>query len=444
MAAAAWASRITKWAGKVLQPGTAEAAALAATSPTPTVFRHLAATDGWIRLPGTAVENGITYSPDPLAPAGRTTYVFGFRDVTGLADTLVSAQKGHTQNSAPLLIFDEGDSIQITLTNLGLQQRPDLVDSHTIHWHGFRDATPIFDGVPEMSISVPIGRDFPYYYHPTDPGTYMYHCHFEDVEHVQMGMTGIVFVRPAQNGGNTGMGIPVARYKGGTASNSPLGYVYNDGVAPSAPTSTAYDREFALFLTEVWALAHYYDAHIQQMDWSEYHADFFTMNGRSYPDTLAPNGGGTNPTTGDLIAPAGRSDLQYQPISSLIQCNAGDKVLLRVVNLGYTQAAMRLAGIKLRVVGKDATPLRGLGTGGLRNGANTSYVTDTIYLGAGEAYDAIFTAPPKTGSGYDTYLFYNNALGSLTQPGGPGLGGQMTEIRVYAAGTLPAQTAPNT
>ena len=28
----------------------------------------------------------------------------------------------------------------------------------------------------------------------------MYHCHFEDVEHVQMGMTGIVFVRPLQDG----------------------------------------------------------------------------------------------------------------------------------------------------------------------------------------------------------------------------------------------------
>ena len=84
------------------------------------------------------------------------------------------------------------------------------------------------------------------------------------------------------------------------------------------------------------------------------------------------------------------------------------------------------------------------GTGGLRNGADTSYITDTIYLGAGESFDAIFTAPPKVGAGYDTYLLYNNALGALTKPGGAGLGGQMTEVRVYAAGALSAQTAPNT
>jgi hypothetical protein len=51
---------------------------------------------------------------------------------------------------------------------------------------------------------------------------------------------------------------------------------------------------------------------------------------------------------------------------------------------------------------------------------------------------------------YDTYLLFNNALGSLNRPNndpsktGLGLGGQMTEVRVYAAGALPLQTAPNT
>src|SRR5207302_8053315 len=137
-------------------------------------------------------------------------------DVTGLSDTLVRAQKNKVQNPAPLLYFDEDDRIEISLSNLGLTQRPDLTDSHTIHWHGFRNAIPLFDGVPEMSIAVPIGRSFPYFYHPTDPGTYMYHCHFEDVEHVQMGMASVVFVRPAQNKAG-GSGAPVARYVSGVA-----------------------------------------------------------------------------------------------------------------------------------------------------------------------------------------------------------------------------------
>jgi hypothetical protein len=104
---------------------------------------------------------------------------------------------------------------------------------------------------------------------------------------------------------------------------------------------------------------------------------------------------------------------------------------------------MRLAGIKMKIVGKDATILRGVGATGTRSGADTTYSTDTIQIGAGESFDAIFTAPPKTGSGYDTYLLYSTQMGGLTNPGVPGLGGQLTEVRVYAAGTLPPQTAPN-
>ena len=64
---------------------------------------------------------------------------------------------------------------------------------------------------------------------------------------------------------------------------------------------------------------------------------------------------------GDLIAPAGRPDLQYQPYSALVTCNAGERVLLRFANLGFREAAMTLAGIKMKVVGKDATPMRGIG-----------------------------------------------------------------------------------
>ena len=119
--------------------------------------------------------------------------------------------------------------------------------------------------------------------------------------------------------------------------------------------------------------------------------------------------------------------------------------MLRFVNLGYTQPAMKLTGIPMHVVGKDATPLRGLGAGGLRNGADTSYMADTIYLGAGESFDAIFTAPStnKTGQNSDTYRLFNNAFGALTTPGSGGLGGQMTEVRVFAAGALGPQTGPN-
>jgi hypothetical protein len=34
-------------------------------------------------------------------------------------------------------------------------------------------------------------------------------------------------------------------------------------------------------------------------------------------------------------------------------------------------------------------------------------------------------------------------MGTLQNPGLPGIGGQVTEIRVYAAGSIPAQTKAN-
>ena len=225
----------------------------------------------------------------------------------------------------------------------------------------------------------------------------------------------------------------------GDTSLYPSGkYAYNDGDG-----STGYDREFAMLLSEVWCDSHWADAHIQLPEWSDYRADFALLNGRVYPDTLAPNGSidPFNPerdASGDLIPPAGRPDLQYQPLSALVTCNAGERVLLRFANLGFRESAMTLAGIKMKVVGKDATPMKG------RDGTDTSYEASVVSFGAGESIDAIFTAPPKTGPGeYDTYILYNREYERSNNLAG-GFGGQRTEVRVYAAGTLPPQSIPNT
>jgi hypothetical protein len=146
------------------------------------------------------------------------------------------------------------------------------------------------------------------------------------------------------------------------------------------------------------------------------------------------------------VAPA-RPELRYQPVSSLIRVNAGDKVLLRIVSLGYEQYSMTLAGPTMRVVAKDARFLKG------SDGTANSYDSNIVEIGPGESVDAIFTAPafdPRAPlfsdarGQYNKYLFYNRQYAHLNNAGGSGPGGQMTEIRVYRAGTLAAQTAPNT
>jgi FtsP/CotA-like multicopper oxidase with cupredoxin domain len=435
---AALVAGVGTWTGRVLAP---EQVAAAADAP-PNLY--LAGTDGWIHLPPTPAIGA--FHPDNLAPPGLTTYIFGFRNVTGMTDTQRLNQKNKAQHSAPMFWVDQYDptahnEFRVQLTNLGLALRPDLFDAHTLHWHGFRNVIPFYDGEPTGSVSVPAGREFTYVYRPREAGTYMFHCHVEDVEHVHMGMTGLVFVRPSQNRTGNPAGAPVARLSGG-ASSAPMGYLYNDGVATTNPTSTAYDREFAMFLSEVWAEAHWADAHIQLPEWSDYRADFALLNGRVYPDTVVANGSvdAFHPVfdaNGDLIAPAGRPDLQYQPISSLVRCNEGERVALRFSNLGFRESAMTITGIRMRVVGRDATPMKG------RDGTDASYETDTLNIGPGESYDVLFTAPTKTGSGaYDTYYLYNRSFARSNNLAPGGFGGQTTEIRVYASG-VGSQSYPN-
>jgi FtsP/CotA-like multicopper oxidase with cupredoxin domain len=354
---------------------------------------HLAATDGWVSMPATASPVA-PYWPDPWAPAPYDMYVFGFRDVSNLPANEVIAQRGLAQISAPVLSFDEGDEVEVTLTNLGLSMRPDLVDGHTMHWHGFNNALPLFDGVPEMSASVPVGKSLLYYYRPHEPGTYMYHCHFEDVEHVQMGMTGLLYVRPKINNDTL-------------ANPDGLTCVYND-------LDTAYDVEFPLFLSENQPEAHYRDAHIQVTDWSDYNAGFSLFNGRAYPDTLLPN---TDPMSDTL---GGLERLRYQPQTSLMEAKVGDVVLLRMANLGSLRHSVTVDGIPLRVIGADASQLKSADS-------DNSFVTNSIEIAPGESRDVLLTAPAV-----GTYRIYDRNFANLSNNGDAGYGGMLTELRVSA------------
>jgi FtsP/CotA-like multicopper oxidase with cupredoxin domain len=389
-----------------------------AASPNAATSLRLAATDGHIQLPGL----------DPVKfPDGL--YVFGFSGPVPRSFTMkdiVKTYKGNVQFPAPIIWVDQESDVTIRIANAGFLARPDLDDAHTLHWHGFRNQIALFDGVPEVSIGVKALTQFPYFYRPHDPGTYMYHCHFEDVEHVQMGMQGSIFVRPIQNStGAQGGAVPVARLGGNTDPSAPMGYVYNDGDG-----STAYDREFALLLDELWTTPHWNGEHVQESVWTDYDPEYYTINGRAYPDTVKPH----------IDA-----SLPEQPVSGLIQANGGEKVLLRLSNLGYQQAAMQLPGITMHVVGEDATLLRG------PEGADLSYDTNTIYIGPGESRDVIFDAPAFDASlpistdahgDYNTYLFMNRNLNHATNPGLSGLGGQVTEVRVYQD-DLPDQAEAN-
>ncbi len=169
---------------------------------------------------------------------GKVQYLFSFADLTGIMEadamavgTLAAALP------APLIQLDQGKEFYLTLTNVGMLIRPDLFDPHTIHFHGFPNASSVFDGVPDASVSINMGASLTYYYNLVEPGTFMYHCHVEATEHMQMGMLGNLYVRPIQNRCLTvGPACPAGHVDGDK-------YVYNDG-----DRSTLYDVEYPIQL----------------------------------------------------------------------------------------------------------------------------------------------------------------------------------------------------
>jgi FtsP/CotA-like multicopper oxidase with cupredoxin domain len=307
---------------------------------------------------------------------------------------------------APTIVVDEDDELFLSLTNVGMAQRPDLFDPHTIHWHGFPQAGAIFDGVPDSSISINMGATLTYYYNAKDAGTYMYHCHVEATEHMQMGMLGNLWVRPRQNKTGYGGDANTISRLGGNPSSAVEGYAYNDGDG-----TTAYDVEFPIQIGSIDPEFHDASFNTQPLPFAGMRDTYFMLNGRGYPDTV---------NTAVLSTSNDFSGSQpSQPMHSLITAAVGQRILLRISNLAITEFyTLGTNGLDMQVVGRDARLLRD------DAGNNMYYETNSLTLGGGQSVDVIVTAPAA-----GTYFLYAKNLHRLSN-NNENFGGMMTEIRI--------------
>jgi plastocyanin len=131
----------------------------------------------------------------------------------------------------PLVAIDEDDELFLTLSNVGMIMRPDLFEQHTVHFHGYPQASSYFDGVPDASVAIAIAGSMTYYYTAPEAGTYFWHCHITPPEHLQMGMVGQLYVRPRQNR------VPV--YDAVTRPDAPTLYAAESGYQSLNPASAA-------------------------------------------------------------------------------------------------------------------------------------------------------------------------------------------------------------
>jgi FtsP/CotA-like multicopper oxidase with cupredoxin domain len=143
---------------------------------------------------------------------------------------------------------------------------------------------------------------------------------------------------------------------------------------------------------------------------------YFLLNGRSYPDTVAPGPQATVATDGQMH--------YSQPMPAIINIPVGGKALLRLVNLSVSEYhTLQSLGVPMKVVGWNAKLLRD------QAGNNTEYWTNSITLGGGESLDAILDA---TSTPVGTYYLYSPNLDHLSNDA-ENFGGMMTEVHVCSS-----------
>jgi Multicopper oxidase len=360
---------------------------------------------------------------------------------------------------APLMAIDEDDEFFLTLTNVGMIMRPDLFEQHTVHFHGYPNASSFYDGVPDASVAINIAASFTYYYLAPDAGTYFWHCHITPPEHLQMGMVGQLFVRPRQNRVAVGSALYGARQQQDldlrtacvsgndilcshplpaavntvtragtpatpTAQAVPKGnYAYNDGDG-----STYYDVEYPIQMHGFDPNFHFVGMTFNPEGFADMKDKYFLLNGRSYPDTVS---------TGPLQTQSADGVNHFsQPLSTLINIPAGQRALLRISDLNVSEYhTLASLGVPMQVIGYNAKLLRD------QAGNNLYYTTNSITLGGGESLDVVLDtclvrsnpADPSsactTAMATGTYYLYTPNLDHLSNDA-ENFGGQLAEVHV--------------
>ena len=216
---------------------------------------------------------------------------------------------------------EEGDSVHIysrSTSNDGY---------HTIHLHGL-DVNTMNDGDPMTSFPLGPYADYTYKFLATHAGTYIYHCHVGDVMHVQMGMYGLLIVKP----------------KGGVNT------AWTDG--------PAYSRSFSWLTSELDKFWHENTPYAMLNDFKVpvYKPAYFLINGKSQQQLTDP--------------------------STAIVAQSGEKIYLRIANIGfYKHQFIFPASLNADVIDSDGRPLP------------KSFAADTLDVMPGERYGIMLSAP---------------------------------------------------
>lgn len=255
------------------------------------------------------------------------------------------------QFPGPILCVNEGDTVTVVLHN-HLPQDVSIVfpGQSNVLANGV-PAQPQFDLSGELTsltnVAAANGGSITYSFVAEEPGTYIYESGTNAGIQVQMGLFGALVVRPAM-GAN---------------------YAYN-----YADTQFNPDSEYILMLSEIDPLLHQAIERGGTFDLNNYHARYFLINGRSFPDTIAPNYA---------------SWLPSQPYGALAHIYPKDAsnplpALARYIGVGVENYPFHPHAFNGRIIARDGRALKGTAAEDL------SYERFSINIGPGQTTDSLF------------------------------------------------------
>ena len=174
---------------------------------------------------------------------------------------------GNFQYPGPVLCVNEGDTVEITLTNnLPYNLPTSLIfpGQENVMADGFLAQPDLANG--SMTDSVANGSSITYSFVASRPGTFIYESGTDTQTQVPMGLASVLIVRPSM-GAN---------------------FVYNRASDQFTP-----EEEFMAFLSEVDPYQHAaWEKSVgkgRNYNLNNYHAYYWLLNGRGFPDTMADN-----------------------------------------------------------------------------------------------------------------------------------------------------------
>ncbi len=231
--------------------------------------------------------------------------------------TVIDAWTYNGQVPGPELRAREGDLLRIVVKNA-------LPVPTTIHWHGV-DLDWRMDGPPGINQDpIEPGKTFVYEFVATPAGTRIYHSHVDPEVQMELGLYGALIIEPRE------------------------------------PEPIRYDREYTYILDE---LAMDFTPRValgrDRLPMAEFgngrggalHYDLFLMNGKA----------------GSAIPP--------------IALKAGERVRVRLINVGSLPHAMHTHGHIFKIIATDGNPVP----------PAAQWRKDTILIGPGERYDLELT-----------------------------------------------------